>query len=81
MNGCLHDFKLNKHLFVNDIRRLQEAASAFIIEGCDRWLVEYAQIMRWMQESPLVNSRQFYFWLMFRFLGSPVTVLKRLLQK
>lgn len=46
MNGCLRDFKLNKHLFVNDVRRLQEAASAFIIEGCDKWLDKSAQIMR-----------------------------------
>lgn len=81
VNGCLYELNSSKPVVVNKVRCLQEAASAFIIEGYDKWLVESAQIMRWVQESPMVNSRRFNFWLMFRFLRSPVTVLRRLVQK
>jgi glycosyltransferase involved in cell wall biosynthesis len=79
VNGCLYDLKSPKPVAVKDVRALQDAASAFIAEGYEKWLVESAQIMRWMKESPMVNNRRFNFWLIIRFLRSPVTVLRRLL--
>ena len=81
VNGCLYELNSPKPVVVNNVRRLQENASAFIEEGYYKWLLDSAQIIRWIQESPTVNSRRFNFWLMFRFLRSPVTVLRRLLQK
>ena len=56
MIWCLCDSKLNKQLVGKDVRRLQVATSVFILECYEKWLVESAQIIRWMEVSPMVNS-------------------------
>ena len=81
VNGCLYNLNSPKPVVNKDVRGLQEAASAFVTEGYEKWLVESAQIMLWMKESPMVNNRRFNFWLITRFLRSPITVLKRVLQR
>ena len=42
---------------------------------------ESARIIQWIEESPKAYQTRYNFWLMFRFLRSPITVLRRLLQK
>lgn len=81
VNGCLYNLKSPKPVIVENVRVLQEAASAFIEEGYEKWLVESARIIQWIEESPKADQTRYNFWLMFRFLRSPITVLQRLLQK
>jgi hypothetical protein len=81
VNGCLYDLKSPKAVAVKDVRSLQDAASTFITKGHEQWLVESARIIQWIEELPKTDQARYNFWLMFRFLRSPVTVLRRLLQR
>jgi len=81
VNGCLYELKSPKPVAVKDVRALQDAAITFITKGHEQWLVESAKIIQWIEESPQANRWRYNFWLMFRFLRSPITVLRRLLQK
>jgi hypothetical protein len=80
VNGCLYDLKCPKPVEVINVLEIQNAAAEYMKEGYDRWMIERAQIIRWMGSSSRVNLWRFTFWMSLRFFKSPIKVVRTLLQ-